>query len=76
MLLEEPSFATTLQGVYFIFYIFLPLHISALAGHLQAEFTIILELTSLTTDPLFSVIGLVYCVCSANSAVVFFNMFL
>jgi hypothetical protein len=25
---------------------------------------------------LFSVIGLVYCVCSANSAVVFFNMFL
>jgi hypothetical protein len=41
-LLEEPSLATNLQGVYFIFYIFLPLHVSALAGHLQAEYTIIL----------------------------------
>jgi hypothetical protein len=39
---EEPSLATTLQGVYFIFYIFLPLHVSAIAGHLQAEYTIIL----------------------------------
>jgi hypothetical protein len=41
-LLEEPSLATTLQSVYFIFYIFLPLHVSALAGHLQAEYTNIL----------------------------------
>jgi hypothetical protein len=41
-LLEEQSLATNLQGVYFIFYIFLPLHVSALAGHLQAEYTIIL----------------------------------
>jgi hypothetical protein len=40
-LLEEPSLATTLQRVYFIFYIF-PLHVSALAGHLQEEYTIIL----------------------------------
>jgi hypothetical protein len=40
-LLEEPSLATTLQGVYFIFYI-LPLHASALVGHLQAEYTVIL----------------------------------
>jgi hypothetical protein len=29
------SLATALQGAYFIFYIFLPLHVSALAGHLQ-----------------------------------------
>jgi hypothetical protein len=41
-LLEEPSLATTLEGVCFIFYIFSPLHVSALAGHLQAEYTIIL----------------------------------
>jgi hypothetical protein len=41
-LLEEPSLATTLQGVYFIFYIFLPLHGSALVGHLHVEYTIIL----------------------------------
>jgi hypothetical protein len=41
LLLEEPSLATTLQGVYFTFYN-LPLHVSALAGHLQAEHTIIL----------------------------------
>jgi hypothetical protein len=34
--------STTLQGVYFIFYIFLPLHVSALVGHLQAECSIIL----------------------------------
>jgi hypothetical protein len=39
--LEEPSLTTT-QGVHFTFYIFLPLHVSALAGHLQAEYTIIL----------------------------------
>jgi hypothetical protein len=37
-LLEEPSLTTTLQGVY---YVFLPLHVSAPAGHLQAEYTII-----------------------------------
>jgi hypothetical protein len=41
-LLEEASLATTLQGVYFTFYIFLPLHVSALDGHLQAEYIIIL----------------------------------
>jgi hypothetical protein len=41
-LLEEPSFTPTLRGVYFIFHIFLPLHVSALAGHLQAEYKIIL----------------------------------
>jgi hypothetical protein len=40
--LEEPSLATTRQGIYFIFYIFSPLHVSALAGHLQVEYTIIL----------------------------------
>jgi hypothetical protein len=39
-LLEEPSLATNLQGVYFIFYI-LPLHFSALVGYLQAEYTTI-----------------------------------
>jgi hypothetical protein len=42
MLSEEPSIATTLQGVCFIFYIFLPLYVSALDDHLQAEYTIIL----------------------------------
>jgi hypothetical protein len=41
-LLEKPRLTTTLQGVYFIFYIFLPLHVPALADHLQAEYTIIL----------------------------------
>jgi hypothetical protein len=41
-LLEEPSLATALQGVYFVFYIFLPLHALALAGHLQVEYTVIL----------------------------------
>jgi hypothetical protein len=40
-LLEEPSLPTTLQGVHFIFYIF-PQHVSALTGHLQVEYTIIL----------------------------------
>jgi hypothetical protein len=45
--LEEPSLATTLQGVYFIFS---PLHVSALVGHLQAEYTIILG-SYFTTDP-------------------------
>jgi hypothetical protein len=39
-LLEEPSLATTLKGVYFI-YMLLPLHVSALTGHLQEEYTII-----------------------------------
>jgi hypothetical protein len=37
-LLEEPPLPTTLRGV--LFYI-LPLHVSAFAGHLQAEYTII-----------------------------------
>jgi hypothetical protein len=37
-LLEEPSLAITLKGVYFI-YILLPLHVLALVGHLQAEYT-------------------------------------
>jgi hypothetical protein len=37
-LLEEPSFETFLN----CFFIFIsPLHVSALAGHLQAEYTII-----------------------------------
>jgi hypothetical protein len=40
--LKEPSLATILQGIYFIFYIFLPLHVPALVGHLQAEYTTIL----------------------------------
>jgi hypothetical protein len=40
-LLEESSFATTFLLVYFIFYI-LPLHVSALAVHPQAEYAIIL----------------------------------
>jgi hypothetical protein len=69
--LEEPSIATTLQGVYFILYIISPLHVSALAGHLQAEYPTILG-SYLTTDPLFCVMGLSYCL--ANTAVVFFNM--
>jgi hypothetical protein len=30
------------QGVYFILFCILPLHVSALVGHLQAEYTIIL----------------------------------
>jgi hypothetical protein len=34
---EELFLATTLQGVYFIYFIYLPLHVSILAGHLQAE---------------------------------------
>jgi hypothetical protein len=38
-LLEEPSLATTFLRCLFIF--ILPLHISALAGHFQAEYTII-----------------------------------
>jgi hypothetical protein len=37
-LLEDPPLATTLQGVYFIFYIFSP-HVSVLVGHLQVECT-------------------------------------
>jgi hypothetical protein len=37
-LLEEPTLATTFKGVYFI-YILLPLHVLALVGHLQAEYT-------------------------------------
>jgi hypothetical protein len=41
-LLEEPPLATILQGVYFVFYIFLPLYVSAHAGHLQVEYTIML----------------------------------
>jgi hypothetical protein len=32
--LLELSLATTLKGVYFIFYLIFPLHVSALAGHL------------------------------------------
>jgi hypothetical protein len=39
---EEPSIATTLQGVYFTILYILPLHVSALSGYLQAEYTIIL----------------------------------
>jgi hypothetical protein len=35
-LLEEPSLAATLKGVYFI-YILLSLRVSTLIGHLQAE---------------------------------------
>jgi hypothetical protein len=55
-LLEEPSLTTTLKDVYFI-YILLPLHVSALVGHLQAENTqLFQEATSPTTDPLFCVI--------------------
>jgi hypothetical protein len=38
--LEEPSLATTFLRCLFIFYIS-PLHVSVLAGHLQAEYTII-----------------------------------
>jgi hypothetical protein len=41
MILKEPSLATTLQGVFLYFYI-LPQHVSALGGHLQAKYTIIL----------------------------------
>jgi hypothetical protein len=37
-LLEDPSLATTLKGVYFN-YILLPLHVSTLVGHLQVEYT-------------------------------------
>jgi hypothetical protein len=36
--LEEPSLATTFKGVYLYLYL-LPLHVSALVGHLQAEYT-------------------------------------
>jgi hypothetical protein len=36
--LEEPSLGTTLKCVYFI-YTLLPLHVSALVGHLQEEYT-------------------------------------
>jgi hypothetical protein len=39
-LLGEPSLATTLKYVYFI-YILLPLHVSALVGHLQEGYTTI-----------------------------------
>jgi hypothetical protein len=39
--IKKPSLATTLQGVYFTFYIFLPLYVSALASHLQVEYTVI-----------------------------------
>jgi hypothetical protein len=38
-LLEEPSLATTLSSCLFIF--ISPLHVFALAGHLQAEYTMI-----------------------------------
>jgi hypothetical protein len=38
-LLEEPSLATTFQGVYL--YFISPQHVSALTGHFQAENTII-----------------------------------
>jgi hypothetical protein len=63
-LLEETSLATTLQDVYLIFYIFSPLHVSALVDHLGSY--------SLTTDQLFCVIGFAYCL--ANTGVVFSNM--
>jgi hypothetical protein len=36
---EEPPLATTMRGVYLIFYILLPLRVSALGGHLQAEYS-------------------------------------
>jgi hypothetical protein len=37
----------------FIYTYILPLHVSAFAGHLQAEYTIFWEVISLTTDPLY-----------------------
>jgi hypothetical protein len=46
-LLEEPSLATTVIYTYI-----LPLHVSAFTGHLQVEYTIFWEVTSLTADPL------------------------
>jgi hypothetical protein len=49
--LEEPSLATTLQGVYL--YFISPIYVSALAGHLQAEYTIFSGSYLTTTDPLF-----------------------
>jgi hypothetical protein len=74
-LLEEPALATTLQGVYsyFIFYIFLPRHVSAIAGHLQAEYTIILGsyLTHNGSVVLCYRSRLLYML--VNIAVVFFN---
>jgi hypothetical protein len=39
----------------FILYFILPLHVSALAGHLQAEYTIFSGSYFTTTDPLFCV---------------------
>jgi hypothetical protein len=41
-LLEESSFTTIFQGVYFIFFYILPLRVLALVGHLQVEYTNIL----------------------------------
>jgi hypothetical protein len=53
-LLKDPSFATTVQGVYRIY-------ISALTGHHQVEHNIIYkEVTILATDPL-SVVQIVLC---------------
>jgi hypothetical protein len=49
-LLKEPSFNNFSMCLFYVFYI-LPLHVSALAGHLQAEYTIILG--SYFTDPLW-----------------------
>jgi hypothetical protein len=56
---EEPAFATTVQGVDFPY--IPPLHVSALTGHLQAEHTILYEVTTRTADPL-SCCNKSYCV--------------
>jgi hypothetical protein len=70
-LLDKPSFAAILQGVYFIFYTFLPLHLSALVVHLQAEYIIILGSYLTQRIRCFVLLGLIYCICLANTVVIF-----
>jgi hypothetical protein len=67
--LEDPSLTTTLQGVYFIFYLFLPLHVSALVGPLQAEYNYFKKLLRLQRIRCFVLLGPIF-ICSLNSAVV------
>jgi hypothetical protein len=71
-LLEEPPLATTLQGVHFISDIFLPLHVSALAGHLQVDtHNYARKLLHSQRIRCFVLLGLVYCICFVNTAVVY-----
>jgi hypothetical protein len=50
-----------------------PLYVSALTGHLQAEHTILYEVITLPTDPLYTVTNLIVYVL-ANTVVVYLSV--